>query len=185
MKEVWKNIKGWKGYQVSNLGRVRSFWSKGSPKGSRGGHYLVIEPHLLAFGHHNSRGYVDVSLGNGHTKSVVHRLVAEAFIPNPEHKPQVNHKDGNKHNNRADNLEWVTPSENAKHAFNVLYPGLRKGRDCSWSKKAVICEETGERFESCKELCEKTNTSASSVSICIRKGYAIRGLHYKLEEKTV
>lgn len=174
MKEVWKNIKGWKGYQVSNLGNVRSFVGKGgSWKNS---------PHLLAFNYHNPRGYINVGLGSGKIKYVVHRLVAEAFVPNPEHKPQVNHKDGNKHNNRADNLEWVTPSENAKHAFNVLYPGLRKGRDCPWSKKAVVCEETGERFESCKDVCEKTNRSASAVSKGIKKHYAIGGLHYRMEE---
>lgn len=76
-----------------------------------------------------SSGYLKVSLiANGKSKNVmIHRMVAVTFIPNPEHKEQVNHKDGDKTNNRVDNLEWVTRSENMQHAYREL--GLdAKGR---------------------------------------------------------
>lgn len=176
MKEIWKDIENWKGYQVSNLGNVRSFRE-------RGGHHILKEPHQIAFQHNNPRGYLTVGLGKGNVKACVHRLVASAFIPNPENKPQVNHKDGNKHNNHVSNLEWVTHQENIIHAFRVLHPGIRKGRDCYWSKKAVICEETGERFASLKDVCIKANRSRSAVSIGIKKHYAINGLHYRMEKR--
>lgn len=77
----------------------------------------------------NSTGYLHVSLGYNNTK-YVHRLVAKQFIPNPENKSQVNHKNGNKKDNRVENLEWSTAKENQKHSFTILgrdkYFGVNK-----------------------------------------------------------
>lgn len=81
-------------------------------------------------GQPNSKGYLRVTIKR--KKYLVHRLVAELYIPNPEDKPQVNHKDGNKLNNSVDNLEWVTNRENREHAVkNNLH---LKGEACSYAK---------------------------------------------------
>ena len=100
-KEIWKDIYGYEGkYQVSNYGRIRSV--------------KILKPCKSSFGYYRV-GFSE----NGKIKSFsVHRLVALSFVPNPERKKEVNHMDGDKTNNRADNLEWVTQSENIQHAYD-------------------------------------------------------------------
>lgn len=113
--EVWKDIKGFEGiYQISSHGRIKSF--KKNKKG-----YILSN--------RNKNGwYLNVVLtSKDNWRSVkIHRLVAESFIPNPDNKPEVNHKDGDKQNNKVENLEWVTESENMNHAIN-MNPNIVKG----------------------------------------------------------
>ncbi len=104
----WKEIKGHKGFFVSDTGRVEDRRGKGFGKEWWREKRKVI-PFL-------SCGYPHVSLGGRKKQAAVHRLVAEAFITNPWMKPFVNHKDANKANSNVRNLEWVTPQENSIHA---------------------------------------------------------------------
>lgn len=116
MVEIWKDVIGYEGYyQVSNIGNVRSI------------DRTIIDSNSIKFNYkskllkpaNNKDGYLQVGLSkNCKTNSYcVHALLAKAFILNPENKPTVNHKDGNKHNNHIDNLEWATKSEQAIHSL--------------------------------------------------------------------
>jgi len=106
MEERWEIIKGFEDYEISNKGSVRRLYLKGYKTRAK-----VIQ-----------NGYVSVTFSKGNTfkKFQVHRLVAIAFIPNPDNKPCINHIDGNKLNNEDWNLEWNTFSENELHSHRIL-----------------------------------------------------------------
>ena len=114
-KEIWKDIKGYEGmYQVSNLGRVKSL---GRIVTRKNGRRLTIQERILK-PKPTQNGYLQVKLCYSSGKGkwfLVHRLVCEAFHKNPENKPEVNHINEDKLDNRACNLEWVTAKENCNH----------------------------------------------------------------------
>ena len=114
--ELWVNIRGFD-YQVSNFGRVRSVshWIYHYKSGKAFKKGKMINPS------HNRKGYSQVSLSKDGVAHhyMVHRLVAEAFIPNPKHLPQVNHKDEDKTNNRLSNLEWCTVKYNIRYGSGI------------------------------------------------------------------
>lgn len=117
MSEIWRKIDGFSRYEVSNHGRVKSLARDVS------NHTGIIhrKERILKLGK-NHKGYSVVYMRDdtGRDRTMfVHRLVAIAFIPNPENKPQVNHKNGIKSNNFAYNLEWATNQENQIHAVKM------------------------------------------------------------------
>ena len=121
-QEIWKDIVGYEGlYQVSNLGRVKSL-KKYKP--------LIMKQNL------DNTGYymVGIRKDNKQTRYLVHRLVAQAFVLNNNNKPHVNHINGVKTDNRSINLEWVTHSENVKHAYDMSLTSKRCGENNTFHK---------------------------------------------------
>ena len=130
MKEIWKAIAGYEGlYEVSNFGRVRSI-DRYVPHKTFGKKFC--KGYMMAT-HINNAGYVTVNLCkiNRYRSFDIHRLVAIAFLDNPDGLPEVNHIDENKKNNHVENLEWVTKSENNMH-------GTKRERHAAQIKRSVL-----------------------------------------------
>lgn len=164
-KEIWKDIEGFPNYEVSNLGRVRNKNTK-----------QIIAPIK------GSSGYLSVRIrkqtGDYEKPALnIHRLVAKTFIPNPENKPQVNHIDGNKLNNKMDNLEWCTRKENSKHAMKL---GLFKPEPPEPPKKKVKIIETGEVFNSIRDCANSLGVAEQHIWACLNGIRKTRnGLHFE------
>lgn len=139
INETWSPIKGYEdAYEVSTFGQIRSISRVDNRNKLYEGKVLKLR--------REKQGYLRVGLyKNGKSKVfLVHRLVAEAFIPNKSHKKYVNHKDANKENNRVENLEWCTASENTLHAHSL---GLMP-QDYKHSEMSIIGVSVNNEYES-------------------------------------
>lgn len=180
MKEEWKKIEGFPNYSVSNTGKVRND-KKNKEK-------ALVK---------SSTGYAKTDLYSNGKRFCkrTHRLVGEAFVPNPYNKPEINHKDGNKLNNRADNLEWVNRSENEKHAYdNGLakitekhHHGRKKGfknPNAGLPRTKVRVIETNKVYSSVSECARDINGNDRHIHDCIRgRQHTHRGYHFeKIED---
>lgn len=132
--ESWVDIENFEGkYQISNLGRIKSKLRK---LNSRYGQNRTLNEKILSLNKDKNSHYVSITLSKNNkrfTKSI-HRLVAQAFIPNPENKCCVNHIDGDPSNNNLNNLEWVTMKENSQHAYSKQL----KRQKTSWNRDEII-----------------------------------------------
>ena len=172
--EIWRDIKGYKGYyQISNLGRIKSLQRK-VPVNRKGQKtFLKTVKERILKQKTNKYGYKVVDLRrNGHDHRLVHRLVAQMFIPNPENKPVVNHLDGNKINNNATNLEWATVSENTQHSYDNMLQVMGVGEENPGSKlteqDVLGIWELRRKGFIMKDIADKYDVSLSNISLIIR-----------------
>lgn len=194
--EEWRRIEDYPNYIVSNRGKVKCIAKRVNASD------CVKKVDYLLTQHKDKCGYLKVGLSNnkGRKFCSVHRLVATAFIPNVNNKPQVNHIDGDKTNNNASNLEWCTASENCKHSYIYLHrQSSFKGKkhtdeskrklseshkgivrsaewrynNSRWSCKKVLCIDTGIIYESESEACRQNGVCIGTI------GKACRGVKKK------
>lgn len=157
MTEIWKDIAGYEGkYQVSNLGRVKSLNYR------RTGKERCLEPK------DNNDGYLQVTLykNGGKDQPLVHRLVAMAFILNPEGKPEVDHINRDTTDNRVENLRWVTSIENKNNGLS----------------KPVLCVETGTEYHSVMEAERLIGVKHPNITNCCNGRYGYKtagGYHWR------
>lgn len=175
MYKQWKQIVDFPKYEVSNYGEIRH-----------------IATGYIKSQHRDLFGYMVVALSviNKKVKLVkVHRLVAEAFIPNPEDKPQVNHIDGDKTNNCVDNLEWATAKENIQHCYRVLgYKGSHYGKLGKDNEQARIVLQIKNgtiiaKFYGLREAAESINKGVSHIGeCCLGQRKSAYGYKWKYKE---
>lgn len=181
MVEVWKDIPGYEGlYQISNLGRVKSLerWVQNYGK-------LQHHPEKIKVPANRGDGYQALILykDNKGKNRYIHRLVAEAFLPNPNNKMTVNHVNGNKSDNRAENLEWSTYAENNKHAYDTglndeTHRRNRKGsfKVAQYDKDMNLIKE----YPSIREAERQTGIDCQSICLGIKKGWKYGGFIWKI-----
>jgi len=171
-KEIFKDIAGYEGlYQVSNFGRVKSLKNIVKYKNNK---IYIYKERILNL-EECKNGYLRINLQKNKKRKhyLLHRLIAQTFIPNPKNKPTVNHINGIKSDNRIENLEWNTRSENTKHAFRI---GLMKpywlgkfGKDIPLSKPVLQYTLNGElikEWENAKFVERQIGIPSSSICRC-------------------
>lgn len=180
MQEIWKDIPGYEGYyQISNTGRVKSLSRKinyNHPKFSkRSMEEKILSPKI-------TNGYLGINLyiNKKRRSFLIHRLVAEAFIPNPLNLPQVNHKDENKFNNSVNNLEWCTLE------YNLLYGTGAKRSLESRTRPVLKFSLDGiflEKYPNQSIAAAKNNANQANISKCCNGHIkSCKGFVWKYEE---
>ena len=159
MEEIWKDIKGYEGkYQVSNFGNVKSL------NYNHTGKEQLLKPVQY------NNGYLCINLYKPLKRFLIHRLVANAFIPNPDNLPCVNHKDENKHNNHVYNLEWCTNKYNINYGTCIERIRETQLNDPNKSKKVYQYTLDGKFVREWKSTqeCGRNGFNQGAVSSCCR-----------------
>ena len=173
MNEIWKPIKGFEDYLISNLGRIKSL-----PKNKRPFEYIIE-------GYKDHYGYKVLTLVRNKKKihKKIHRLVAEAFIPNPENKRTIDHIDGNKANNYVNNLRWATINENFHNPITftkAMEQNKTKIKHAIEGNFVYIqCLETGEVIKGINNLAKQLKCNRETIRFRLRDGGELNGFHYK------
>jgi hypothetical protein len=185
MTEIWKAIPGYEGlYEVSDQGRVRGLSRRVETRNRWGQIMLKTVVGTLLAGSRNKKGYRQIHLCKEgvYTTFRLSRLVAKAFIPNPENKPQVNHLDGDLKNNAISNLEWATNDENQRHSWAHL-----NRQQSGPEKRPVIASNKKEtRYYPFIHAAAKDGISASHIcKVLAGRGNTCRGFswHYATPEE--
>lgn len=188
-EEIWKDVVGYEGtYMVSSLGRVKSL-ERTIPIN---GHYQFVRERFLAINMNTGKySCTNLSLEGKHRTVLVHRIVAKAFIPNPNNFATINHIDGDKQNNRVDNLEWMTQLDNVRHAILTgLKTHGRTGRinEKNPSSKIVYQYDLDgkfiKQFPSLSEVGRELSVTIGAVSMCIlnpKRLKQVRGYRWSYE----